>query len=413
MDPSEPSKILIIEDDDSVRDVLTRFLNQNSIEVMSACNGDLGLEIIKNKTFDCVLLDLVMPGISGFEVLRRIRKLYSRVDLPVILTTGDRDKRSILEGFDIGANDYVTKPFDLRVLLARISSQLEMKSQSDANLLNRFITHGIQVGTQFGNFEILELLGAGGMGSVFRAKDMALDRIVALKTLLPSLELETKQIRRFRQEAKIIAHLNHPHIVKIMEIGRNPQNYFTMEYVQGSCLSEYLKHTKMTVEEKVRIVAQTASALHAAHAKKIIHRDVKPSNIMIDYQKKPKLLDFGTAKVLESTANLTLSFDVIGTPIYMAPEQVDSDSENIDAVTDIYGLGIVFYEMLTGSPPFTGPPLKVIWQIANQDPAPPRLVAPEIPRQFEKICLKAISKRKPDRYQSAAEFEEALLGCVG
>jgi len=412
METYDPCQVLIIEDDQTICDLLSRFLSKNQIEVVVAQNGDMGLVELKKKVFDCVLLDLIMPGISGFEVLRQIREVYSRIDLPVIIMTGERDKSSVLQGFDMGANDYVMKPFDLKVLLARISSQLEMKTHSETNLLNSYMSNGVQVGAQFGNFDILELLGAGGMGTVFRAKDRILDRVVALKTLLPSLELDNRQIKRFRQEAKIIANLDHPNIVKILEVGQSPQNYFTMEYVAGSSLTDYFGRTRIPVSGKLKVIAQVASALQSAHEMKVVHRDVKPSNILIDQDQTPKLLDFGTAKVLESKAELTLTVDFIGTPVYMAPEQIDSDLETVDELTDVYGLGVVLYESLTGSPPYSGSTMKVLWQISNQEPVPPRLLNASVSTELEEICLRAMSKQKARRFPSARDFEEALLSCV-
>jgi len=402
------TEILIVEDDEAIRNVLSKFLEENGVHVTLCIDGEEALEAIWKQSFDCVLLDLIMPRVSGFEVLKALRLTYSRTDLPVIIMTGERDRSFILKGFDFGANDYVIKPFDLNVLMMRILTHLEIKTQALARGTCNFMVDGIKPGSRFGNFDILELLGSGGMGVVFRAKDVTLDRVVALKTLHPYLEMESKQISRFKQEAKIIANLNHPNIVKILEIGSDPQNYFTMEYVPGQCLSEYILNQNVSISEKVQIVAKTASALQAAHEKMVIHRDVKPSNIMLDTSNSPKLLDFGTAKIMESTAHLTLSADVIGTPVYMAPEQVETEDVAVDEQTDVYSLGIVLYELLTGGPPFVGPTVKVIWQIINQNPVPLRLINVDIPAELEEICMKAISKNKNHRFQSAREFSTSL-----
>ncbi|MBN1810790.1 MAG: serine/threonine protein kinase [Anaerolineae bacterium] len=267
------------------------------------------------------------------------------------------------------------------------------------------------------HYEILEELGRGGFAVVYRARDTTLDRIVALKVLHPQLTTDPKFVQRFQQEAQAAARLHHPHIVTIHEVGEEAgQHYLAMAFLPGRTLDERLSATRgpLPIELAVSIVEQIADALDTVHQQGLVHRDVKPSNIMVDDEGHAALLDFGIVRAAEGT-RLTTTMAVLGTPEYMAPEQADpAEVEEIDWRVDIYALGVVAFEMLVGRPPFTGKsPTKVLYQHVHEPPPAPTTLNADIPAALESILLQALAKRREERFQRAgtfaAELRRALL----
>ncbi|MBI2931086.1 MAG: serine/threonine protein kinase [Planctomycetes bacterium] len=254
---------------------------------------------------------------------------------------------------------------------------------------------------RIGPYEILSRLGAGGMGVVYRARHPELQRDVALKLLAPGEDDE-----RFLREARAAARLSHPSIVPVFETGRHEGRLFTvMELVDGRSLAERLKAGPLEPPEAASLVAQVARALQHAHQAGILHRDVKPSNILLDREGHARLADFGIARDLARQTRGTASGSVLGTPAYMAPEQVEGQSSS---ASDIYALGATLYECLTGSPPFEGAtPAQLLQRALNEDPIPPRRRA-RVPRNLEAICLKALAKKPAGRYPSAGAMADDL-----
>ena len=261
--------------------------------------------------------------------------------------------------------------------------------------------------THFGRFQLIELVGTGGFGSVWRSRDPALDRVVALK--LPHAGQGGKDMEFFLREARAAARLRHPNIVTVHEVGREDDSvYIVSEFVEGGDLSERLRCERFPPRDAARLCTRIAEALQHAHDAGIIHRDLKPSNILVDPEGEPHLTDFGLAK--RETGQITLTFDrkIAGTPAYMAPEQVKGDQHEADRRTDIYSLGTILFEILTGERPFRGSSQMLLQQVLTEDPPFPRRLDSKVPRDLEVICLKCLEKSPSRRYPNARELAEDL-----
>lgn len=263
---------------------------------------------------------------------------------------------------------------------------------------------------QFTDFEIEREIGHGGMGIVYLARQRSLQRQVAIKMLLDGAFASPTQRARFISEARVLAGLDHPNIVRVHEAGElNGSLYFAMDYVAGGSLQERLGEHGMQPAAATRLMIPIAQAIQYLHDQKIIHRDLKVSNILIDERHRPRVTDFGLAKFLESDAKLTSSGVVMGTPDYMSPEQAAGKSELVGPRSDVYSLGAILYELLTGRTPFRGSsPMNTIVQVLQTEPKRLRLVDPRIPSDLERICLKCLEKDPDDRYSSAAELARDL-----
>ena len=262
---------------------------------------------------------------------------------------------------------------------------------------------------QLGNYQLLERIGVGGMGEVWRAEDTQLLRHVAIKILPRQLALDAEWKERFLREARAIAQLNHQNIATIYGIGEHDESfYIAMELVEGEPLSSMIAKGPMTAADAVRVAAHIADGLSEAHEKGIVHRDIKPDNVLVS-KKVVKILDFGIAKQVGGTTdpNLTQGGMVMGTPHYMSPEQ--ALGRPVDARTDIFSVGVVLYEMLTGLKPFTGEAAtQVLLQIVMNEPRDIALAAPGISRALAMIVRRCMQKQAADRYQTAEELEKAL-----
>jgi WD40 repeat protein len=266
-------------------------------------------------------------------------------------------------------------------------------------------------------YQILEELGRGGMGVVYKAWQVPLKRLVALKMILAGAHAGAADLARFRSEAEAIARLPHPHIVQIFEVGeQGGLPYFSLEFCPGGNLARKLNGTPLQPREAADLVEKLARAMQAAHDKGVIHRDLKPGNVLLAADGTPKITDFGLAKV-ESVARpgeehengLTMTGAVVGTPSYMAPEQAGGTSKQVGPAADVYALGAILYESLTGRPPFCGPtPVDTVYQVLYEEPVSPRHLQPKTPRDLETICLKCLHKVSTRRYASAAELADDL-----
>lgn len=257
---------------------------------------------------------------------------------------------------------------------------------------------------QLPGYELLSELGRGGMGVVYKARQIALGRIVAVKMVLAGGHAGEQRLARFAAEAQSVARLAHPGIVQVYEVGEHQSvPFFSMEYVEGGSLAQQLGGTPTAPREAAGMLVRIARAVHAAHERGVVHRDLKPANILLAADGSPKVTDFGLAKQLDSESGQTHTGEVLGTPSYMAPEQASGRVREIGPATDVYALGVLLYEMLTGRVPFVGPnPIETIRLVLSEEPTPPRHFAVKIPRDLETICLKCLHKEPIRRYESAA-----------
>ncbi len=260
-------------------------------------------------------------------------------------------------------------------------------------------------------FEILKELGRGGMGVVYQVRQINLGRIVALKMLLPSDLAAPEMLARFRTEVETLARLKHPNIITIYDIGEFDQRpYFTMEYIDGPSLDRLLTGRPQEPRDSARLIETLARTMHVVHQQGIIHRDLKPANILLpDSLLSPKITDFGLAKNQAAVGKLTQTGVTMGTPSYMAPEQAHGRRVSVGPATDIYALGSILYEMLTGRPPFVGDnAADVITQLVNDEPLSPARLRPSLPRDLVTICLKCLEKSPRRRYASALDLADDL-----
>jgi tetratricopeptide (TPR) repeat protein len=265
---------------------------------------------------------------------------------------------------------------------------------------------------KFGDYELLGEIARGGMGIVYRARQISLDREVALKLMRDGALATEQDVLRFRAEAEAAASLQHSGIVSIHEVGQHEgQHYFSMEFVAGRNLAELTRDGPLASRRAAEVMAGIADAVQHAHDRGILHRDLKPSNIIVDSQGAPRITDFGLAKRLGTNLGgpVTISGQILGTPGYMAPEQAAGRNREISPAADTYSLGALLYHVLTGVAPFAGDsPAAVLRQIEEREPTAPHLVNPSTPRDLETICLKALAKEPVRRYPTAREFAEDL-----
>ncbi|MDC3379239.1 serine/threonine protein kinase [Planctomycetota bacterium] len=276
------------------------------------------------------------------------------------------------------------------------------------------------LGLEWKGYKIESILGKGGMGAVYKAVQTSLKRPVALKVMLRSGGAGSSEEReRFEREAKLVGALSHPHVIGVIEAEwADDLCWFTMEMVDGDDFKKALRSGSFPMRKGAEIVAKTSRAMDFAHKKGIIHRDIKPQNIMIDEESgEPKILDFGLAKNVdpsESVEQLTQMGAFLGTPSYMAPEQAGGDPNAIDARADVYALGAILYEVLTGRPPFTGKKaIQVIKKVLKEDPKPCRELFPQAPPELEAVAMKCLKKDPDDRYQTAGELADAIEAVIG
>ena len=260
-----------------------------------------------------------------------------------------------------------------------------------------------------GRFRILARLGAGAFGTVYRAHDPQLDREVALKVPRSGTGAGPSHLERFLREARAAAGLRHPHIVPVFDAGSDGGvSYIAAAFIKGRPLSEAIRRDGVNFQRAARITRDLAEALAYAHTQGIVHRDVKPANVLLDRNNQPHLTDFGLATRAAESARLTREGAVLGTPAYMAPEQAEGQQGPARPASDQYSLGAVLYELLTGQLPFTGPPALVLYNAVHTEPPPPRSLRPGLPRDLETVCLKAMAKRPEDRYPHCQELADDL-----
>ena len=481
------ARVLVVDDDELLREQLAMVLERLGHSVIMAENGRAGLEAAERDSPDLVITDLSMPGMDGFELLERLKAGTRTQHIPVIVVSGEGDAASVVRCLERGAEDHLTKPYEGMVLAARIRTSLERKrlrdlelaylhrvaqltaaaeaveSQSyDPKLLADLLARQDQLGQLArvfdrmvrgirsreerlqarlrglrremeqsgvseaaeptepgrapvkrviaGRYQVHRELGAGGMGTVFLAHDRELGEDVALKVLHASLLAEDPvRLERLRSEIKLARKISHPNVVRSHDIGEwEGTHYITMEFIRGVTVADLLeKRGRLTVESTLAIGTQLADALAVAHDQNIVHRDIKPQNLMIDESGVLKVADFGLARTVQRDKGLTQAGYIIGTVRYMAPEQLLGG--DLDARTDLYAVGLVLFECLTGRLPYEGSsPMAILAAMTERKAPDVSTLASDAPPALGAVISRLLEREPEKRFASARELAEAL-----
>ena len=407
--------LLIVDDDADNRDVLGRRLEREGWIVRQAEGGERALEVVRAGGVDLVLLDLMMPEMSGLDVLKALRRTRTAAELPVIMVTASSDSEDVVEALGQGANDYVTKPIDFPVAVARIDAAL--RTRREASPAEPATLAEVGIGTVLGGrYRLESRIGAGNHGAVYRARHVDLDRPVAVKVLRTGAPGSGDALHRFRREGIAACRVRHPHAVAILDFAvAGGVAYLVMELLEGHSLDvELTPATPLGIQRTITIAVPVCEALAEAHRAGIVHRDVKPANIFlhrVGERTIPKVLDFGIARILGEAASrhaLTLDGWIVGTPAYMSPERFESGA--CDGKADVYGLGVTLFQMLSGRLPFEavdGEPLALARKHLGELPPGLRTLNPDVPLSLEEAVMRALAKR-PSKRPSAAELGTLL-----
>ncbi len=456
--------ILVVDDNPDNRDLLSRRLQRKGYVAVTVGDGEAALQALAGQGFDAVLLDIRMPGMDGLECLRQIRLSYTKVVLPVIMVTAETDSSSVVRAMQLDANDYVTKPLDFPVVLARLEGQLRLKRDMANAQPERILvssSDALQPGFLLDErYEIRLAVGHGGFAVVYEATQLSTRQRVAIKLLrvdriLGHAQAET-ELARFEREMQVIGRIQHPNIVRLIDSGHlevmgvtgptkgkvdatdetkallHPKHatardtepelvaqlalpFLVMEYLDGEPLSDVFERDgKQGVRWTVDTMLPVLSAVHAAHEEGVVHRDLTPANIFLATDKRgavsPRVLDFGIAKLTRDDAvDLTVTSSVLGTPRYMSPEQARGEGV-VSAASDQYTLAVVLYQALTGRTPFAGPSFfAVLHMVVSGEFPPPRQFEASLPEELDAVIVRAMSLEPQERYPSVHAFGRALL----
>lgn len=408
-------RILVVDDAEDNVDLLKRRLEKRGYRVMTAMSGPAALDLIDREPIDLVLLDVMMPDMNGVEVLEILRRSRPRDMLPVIMATAKSDSADVVKALEKGANDYVTKPIQLEVLLARMRVHLGAPPQ-----LTQPTGHAavyVAVGNVLDRKYRLEAeIGSGGFGTVYRATHLALAKEVAVKVLHSHLVESNQAMRRFEIEGISACRVQHPNAVSVLDAGTTSLGvpYLVMELLHGRSLSAELKRKgALRLGRAAEICTPLCNALAEAHRQGIVHRDVTPSNVLLSRNhhgdEVVKVLDFGIAKLVEQEPPSDQSRgEVMGTPDYMAPERLMGESS--DARADVYGVGVILYQMLSGTLPYPRISSNFVKQAMTQinTPATSLLATrPDLPQDLSRVVMASLA-RAADARPALDELRDAV-----
>jgi DNA-binding response OmpR family regulator len=421
-------RLLIVDDSRMVRVVMKRRLEPLGYEVILCEDGYQAVDLLAEESFDLLILDVVMPGMSGLDLLRVVRQSHSRTQLPVVMASSLSESGDVVEGMRLGANDYVTKPVDFDILSVRLETQLAMREvPSDGSSRNEVDTRSFARSLRPGSvinsrYELLAPIGSGGFAVVWKARQTSTNQEVAIKILRPELlnsAHRTDEAARFKQEMEVIGRLRHPNIVNLVDCGRlgDGQLFTVLEYIEGQSLGQVLKSEgPLRPNEAKHMMLQVLDALSCAHVRGVIHRDLKPHNVMVDssgVRRNAMVLDFGIASTEWQTIPDADEDILRGSPAYMAPEVLRRRVATVQS--DVYSWGLVFLECLIGVAAVQGHTISSI-ALAQLDERPIP-IPEEIPASLRSILIRATAKPCEERYPSVMEALEDLqaveLGAAG
>lgn len=388
-------KVLIADDDPIWRKLLNQNVCDWGYEVVTAENGRKALDILQTPGGPRVaILDWQMPEMDGVDVCRRIRRSLSLPFIYTILLTSRDTRDDMVAGLESGADDYLVKPVDMEILRSRLMAAIR-------------IVNAVPPPRQIPGYQLLGRLGAGAMATVYKARQESLDRLVAVKILPKKSSQDPTFVERFYAEGRAAAKLNHPNIVAALDVGRHGDaHYFIMEYVRGHTVYDHLvMEGPYTEMHALDIAIQMAKALDHAHQAGIIHRDVKPKNILITHDGVSKLADMGLARALsDREAAEAEAGKAYGTPYYISPEQIRGDRKT-DFRADIYNLGATLYHMVTGKVPFEGSDISTVMHKHLKEPlVPPDHINPRLSNGMGEIIELCMAKKPADRYATTRDL---------
>ncbi len=347
---------------------------------------DVSAQIAREHVEQCADCRRQVAQVAPDKFAGRLRKGAAGSALPTDdrpLTEGPQTESPVADGIKVDTSSPCMSE----------TGQVDVTSAAGNNRNEPPLAAGTLVG-YFGDYELQSVLGEGGMGIVYKARQLSLNRLVALKMIKSARFASADELRRFQNESEAVARLDHPNIVPIFEVGQlQDQQYFSMRLIAGESLDRRPRAYLPNPRQAAELVAITAGAIHHAHQRGILHRDLKPANILIDAEGVPHVTDFGLAKRVEGDSELTQSGAILGTPGYMAPEQASGKRGAVTTSTDVYGLGAILYALLTGQAPFVGGAiLDTLEHVRERAPDLPRRLNPQVPRDLEVICLKCLEK---------------------
>ena len=416
-DVAEDAVILIIESDAEARRRAAEALLPLAGRMLTAADAESAVRTIRRQRPDLVLLALDLPGVDGIDLGEELRRAADDGDLQIVGTSESSDSAIVARALDAGMTAVLERPVDPVILVARARSALRTRSRLAQLRPTVAVTPLAGESTvaerqrKVGPYRVLQPLGQGGMGDVHRAIDERLNREVAVKRVRNPQTRAGKERQRLLREARAVARLNHPTIVALYDLVElEDEDWLVMELVDGQALTQVLKgRGALAPREALGLGAEIASALDAAHQQGILHRDLKPDNVMIAADGRARLLDFGLARAVEQESETLLTEEgkILGTPSAMSPEQ--ARGQDLDARSELFSLGSLLYTMLSGRNPFAARDIvETLKRVCLTQPKPLHEVAPEVPVEVSRYVDRLLQKRPEDRPASAREVQEVL-----